>query len=195
MRLPGYDYSTPGFYFVTLVTEHRENLFGSVNEGEMNLSEYGVMVARNWTTLPYRYHTIRLDEFVVMPNHLHGIIEIRNTSGGLDRAVPAMVPLHDDGPLPVGVGFTSIEKPTPTGNDHIDAHSTSVRKRRGLPEIIRGFKTSSATSINDLRGSTGARVWQRNYYDRIIKDEIDLERTRQYIRNNPKNWTADSNNP
>jgi putative transposase len=151
LRLLGYDYSQPGLYYITMVTQDRLHLFGNIRQGEMFLSTFGHLAKRHWRYLPYRYPGIRMDEFVVMPDHIHGIIAIA-----------------------VGAGFTDLAKPAPTP--------------RALSEIIRGFKTSSAISINDDRQTPGRPVWQRNYYERIIRNQMELERTRQYIRDNPKSW-------
>jgi putative transposase len=110
-----------------------------------------------WNELPNHYPCVTCDTFVVMPNHIHGIIVVRDTI--------------------VGAGL----KPAPT--------------RHGLPEIIRGFKTFSARRINDLRESPGIPIWQRNYYEHIIRNEEELARIREYTANNPLQWENDRENP
>ncbi|WP_169239716.1 transposase [Candidatus Roseilinea sp. NK_OTU-006] len=159
IRLKGYDYSQAGAYFVNIVTQARACLFGDVVAGEMRLNDFGQVVHGVWNNLPNHYAGVELDAFVVMPNHVHGIVVI------------------------VGAGF----KPAPT--------TTTAPTQHGLPEIIRGFKTFSARRINELRGTPGVPVWQRNYYEHIIRDDESLNRIREYIANNPSQWAADRENP
>ncbi len=160
IRLKGYDYSQPGAYFVTNVAQKRKCLFGVIIDGKMRLNEAGRIVRWTWHDLPNHVANIELDEFIVMPNHMHGIIIIRENDF-------------------VGAG----SEPTPTKS-----------KPHSLPEIIRQFKTFSAKRINQWRGTVGVSVWQRKYYEHIIRDENELNRIRQYIRNNPANWQNDKNN-
>ncbi len=156
IRLSGYDYSQPGAYFVTLVSYQRFPLFGNITEQEMTLNQFGKSVKVYWGKIPDRYPNIQLDTFIIMPNHLHGIINID---------------LH------VGAGL----KP--------------ARKRNHLSEIIRSFKTFSAREINELRGLTGVPVWQRNYYEHIIRDDEELSEIREYISSNVLQWEMDTENP
>ena len=152
IRLRGYDYCRPGRYFVTIVTAAREEAFGTIVDGEMHLSDEGVCVADVWTSLPRHYRHISLDAFVVMPNHVHGVMILR--------------------PGPVG-----DVKPAP------------------LSEVIRGFKTPSARRVNAIRDVSGAPVWQRNYYERIIRNDRELQHVRRYIADNPLRWAEDTENP
>ncbi len=145
LRLEGYDYALPGAYFVTLVTHNRENLFGEVIEGNMMLNSYGNIVAYHWSRLR-RLPYVGLGDFVIMPNHLHGFVNI-------------------------------VES-----------------KYTGLSEIIRRFKSFSARDINHLRGLPRTSVWQRSYYDRIIRNEPDLRKITDYILVNPQNWEEDQLN-
>ncbi|MFN8475657.1 MAG: transposase [Anaerolineae bacterium] len=160
IRLQGYDYSQVGAYFVTVVTRNRECLFGAIVDDVMRLTSLGMVVYSTWNDLPAHYLHVELDAFVVMPNHVHGIIVLS------DNVAP-----------PVGAGL----KPAPT--------------RHTLSEIVRGLKTFSARRINETRGTPGSPVWQRNYYEHIIRDETSLERIRQYIRDNPALWATDAENP
>jgi len=126
LRLSGYDYSRPGKYYLTLVTHSRRQLFGEVRNNEMILSPFGKIVHRHWKLLFYRYPHIHIDEFVVMPDHMHGIIEIA-----------------------VEAGFSESAKPASTRNRKL---------RRTISEIVRGFKTATATSINIDRKTSGLPV-------------------------------------
>jgi len=169
IRLKGYDYTQAGAYFVTICTWQRECLLGEVINGEMQLSRYGETVQFNWNILPKRYPNVELDAFIVMPNHVHGII-LLDASGlegtGLER-------LSADASK-----FSGKPAPTPS-------------KLYGLPEIVRGLKTFSARRINQIRGKSGVAVWQRGYYERIIRDEESLIAIREYIIKNPLCWEKD----
>jgi putative transposase len=159
-RLHGYNYAENGAYFVTICTHNRASLFGEVVEGSAKLNPYGQVVDQCWHDLRLHYSGVELDEFVVMPNHVHGIVVI---TGG-----------------DVGEGL----RPSPTKN-----------KQHGLPELIRAFKSFSARKINELRGTSGTSVWQRSYYEHIIRNENSLAKVRQYIQLNPLNWELDKENP
>ena len=176
IRLQEYDYASAGAYFVTLCAFQRECLFGEISfsvgagskpalskpalskttqEGEpasMELNDFGTLVDFTWHDLPNHNQNICLDMFVIMPNHVHGIIVIENGRAGLE--------------------------PAPT-----------------LSEIIRQFKTFSSKRINQCRDSPGCPVWQRNYYERVIRNEQELVRAREYIVNNPMKWGLDKENP
>jgi len=169
LRLKDYDYAQSGAYFVTIVTHYRACLFGEVLDGDMQLNDAGRVVQSVWSDLPAHYPRLKLDEFVVMPNHIHGVIMLsdRITAGG------------DDVRTDVRAGF----KPAPTNAQH------------GLSEIIRAFKTFSARHINESRHTSGAPVWQRNYFEHVIRDEESLNRIRQYILDNPARWQFDRENP
>ena len=138
-------------------------------DGEMRLNAFGEIVVRTWHDLPNHVANVQLDAFVVMPNHVHGIIVIT------DNSVVDSVGAGSE-PAP------TTTKPAPTP------------KRHALPEIVRQLKTFSARRINQHRGTPGAPVWQRNYYERIIRDERTLGRIRAYIRNNPLKWELDREN-
>ncbi len=154
IRLQGYDYSRAGAYFVTVCTHDRLCLFGEIADRRMALNDAGRMVQQVWDDLPNHYSHVELDECVVMPNHVHGIVVI------------------------VGAGF----KPAPT-------------KRHGLPEIVRALKAFSARRINEIRNTPGVKLWQRGYYEHIIRNDDELNRIREYIANNPMKWEMDRENP
>ncbi len=173
MRLKGYDYSEEGAYFVTVVTHHREMLFGKVVDGVMVLNELGEVLNFTWNDLINHFENIELEEFIIMPNHFHGIIYIDS---------------------PVGVG----SKPTREYRDVELSRADHGLSRAGhgpaptnLFEIMRQFKTFSAKRINLIRGLQGVPVWQRSYYDHIIRDEKDYNNIANYIAMNPSNWEED----
>jgi REP element-mobilizing transposase RayT len=161
-RLAGYDYSQAGFYFVTICTHGRKCCLGEVIDWEMALSEWGEVVQEVWGALPKHYWHVYLDEFIIMPNHIHGIIQ-----------------LIDEKPNPGRGGFLN----------------PPLQQRHGLSEIVRGFKTWSVRRINQIRNTPGVKFWQRSFYDRIIRDERDLDIIRTYIHNNALKWEDDRDNP
>lgn len=197
IRLKGYDYTQVGAYFITICTWQKECLFGEVIDGKMELNRYGEVIQYNWFDLMRRYSDIRLDSFIIMPNHLHGIILLigdRKNSCviGSNSEISSTTDLRGVG---AGLESSSVEKtkifgePAPTV--HGDNAKSKSAKCCGLPEIIQGFKTSSATRINQLRRTTGVPVWQRNYYEHIIRDDLALQNIRKYITNNPLSWQRD----
>ena len=160
-RLPDYYYSSSGAYFVTVcVKDRKQSLSSMVGEG-VQLTHEGTIVKKTWDDLPNHYINIMLDEFVIMPNHIHGIIWVRDESTVKK----------------VGAGL----RPAPT----------KPIKFHGLPEIVRGLKSFSSRRINEYRGTKGSPFWQRNYYEHIIRDDDDLTQHRKYIQDNPLKWTLD----
>jgi REP element-mobilizing transposase RayT len=157
-RLQGYDYSTAGYYFVTICTHDRKCLFWEEIRAGLEpaptLNCMGKLALQAWLDLPVHTTGVRLDHFVVMPNHVHGIIVLES-------------------PNPVGAGSKPAQAFTP------------------LPEVIRQFKTFSARKINALRESPGEPLWQRSYYDHVIRDDEDYLRIWQYIDTNPARWIED----
>jgi len=158
-RYKGYDYSQGGFYFVTICAKNREMFFGDIKNEKMELSEIGVAADRCWQEIPRNFLTVDLDEYVVMPNHVHGIIIIR-------RNAPRRVPTECDS------GLKPLIK---------DSLSSIVNHYKG------GLK--KFCNNNNLEF-----VWQPRFHDRIIRNEEELNRIRQYIIDNPTKWDWDRNN-
>jgi len=161
VRLKDYDYSQEGAYFVTVSAHNRECLFGDVVNEKMRLSPVGQIVRDEWLRTESIRRDVTMDEFVVMPNHLHGIICIRR--GTLQRA-------------------PTVERFGKPASD-------------SLPTIVRLFKSATTKRVNILRNMPGTPVWQRNYYEHIIRDEDDLNRISQYIQDNVLQWVYDKENP
>jgi putative transposase len=176
IRLSGYDYAQAGAYFVTIVARHRAPLFGEVANGEMRPNQFGRVVQSTWGELANHYSGVECDAFMLMPNHVHGIIVLADEGAVGESDVGAgLKPARGmAGPNSVRAGF----KPAPT-----------------LSEIIRGFKTFSARRINHLRHTPGVPVWQRNYYEHVVRGDNELNRIREYIANNPLQWEMDRENP
>jgi len=173
IRIPGYDYSQAGWYFVTVCAFQRQCLFGEIKNGEMKMNDFGRMVEKEWLRTAALRNNVLLDEYIVMPDHFHGIINI--FYDGRDM-------LNSGAPGDVGA------------YGHTPLHNPSFRSpTRNLGAIIRGFKSTTTKHINETRQSPGSSVWQRNYYEHIIRDEIELNQIRQYIRDNPLKWENDKN--
>ncbi len=198
IRLDGYDYRHPGAYFITVVVQERLCLFGEIREGEMRLSPMGQIVRRAWEDLPDHYPQVVLDEFCIMPNHVHGIIVLGKDATG--RGVGGHI-----GP-PVrgaGRGGSTAVRQALGDESKIDSQASTAASqtrpykmtRHGLPEIVRAFKSFSARQINALRRMPGAPVWQRNYYEHIVRNEAEWERIRRYIDQNLAQWEQDEENP
>jgi REP element-mobilizing transposase RayT len=181
IRLKGYDYSQAGAYFVTIVAWQREMLFGDVVNGEPRhggyvvLNEFGGIVSEKWQWLETQYPYIELGAWIIMPNHMHGILVIHEIGRGGSRSAPV------DGVQPA------------TGGDSRIAPTLAVR-RKPLGGLIGAFKTVSTKHINLLRKTEGQIVWQRNYYEHIIRDEGEMDRITRYIDSNPSRWAEDNEN-
>ena len=172
IRLQGYDYSQPGVYFVTICTHDRNCLFGEIVDGRMILNEMGEIVESEWIKSPEIRSEIELDVFQIMPNHFHAVVFIMD--------------LHDDDSAVGATGRSPLQSnPNPSKGP----------RPKSLSSLIAGFKSAVTTNINHFRGIPGAKLWQRNYYDRIIRDDNELNRIREYIIYNPLKWDLDHDNP
>jgi REP element-mobilizing transposase RayT len=160
LRLPAWDYASPGAYFLTLVTAGRELLFDD--------SRYRQVAEDTWRWLGEHFADVVVDEFVVMPNHLHGVLILNG------------VEIADSRP--------SRRAPTAEG-------VAQMRKVKPVGRLVGAFKTVSTNRINQMRGTPGTQVWQRNFYDRVVRSERELDRIRRYIYDNPAMWAEDPENP
>ena len=165
IRLREYDYSQAGGYFITICTYNREYLFGQVVNYQMMLNKTGETVKRWWLKLEDKFINVKLDNYVVMPNHIHGIIVVieKDKVGAI----------HE---LPLQSGMM-------------------LRRQMLIPKTIGYFKMNSAKYINRLRDAMGYPLWQRNYYEHVIRNENELDRITEYIQNNPLKWDLDRENP
>jgi putative transposase len=189
IRLKGYDYTQPGAYFVTICTYDRECLFGNVAEEKMILNEFGMIVERQWRQIPRLFPNALLDEFMMMPNHLHGVVMIHENG-----VVGAKHPGPHIGNASISVtGDASPLQPQPTHKKYpIFPHGTVAGS---FPAMIQNFLSITTRKINRIRKTPGEKLWQRNYFEHIIRNEKKLNRIREYIRNNPAKWTEDRDNP
>ncbi|HSW64498.1 MAG TPA: transposase [Dissulfurispiraceae bacterium] len=188
IRLKGYDYSQAGAYFVTICTKDRECLLGNVTGSEMHLNEAGGIVRSVWNGLPDRFPGICLDEFIVMPNHMHGIIVIIDVGAGL--ALPV------DAKITVGAGLALHDPMSTVGHKQQGVHKQQGAASSApttLGDVVRAFKSIAAINVNRLLNLSGRPVWQRNYYEHIVRNEAELDKIRKYIADNPFNWGTDEN--
>jgi putative transposase len=185
IRLKGYDYSQTGGYFVTICTEHRGCLLGEIIDGEMNLNDLGRLIEQCWRDLPQRFPWVSIDEFIVMPNHVHGIIWIN----------------HDG----VGAPFANDKQSSIYGSKKTNRQEGMVAVRaKDAPTRNLGYVVGAYKSITAIRYRLGVnrhkwneasgKLWQGNYYEHIIRGEKDLTAIRTYINNNPVNWLSDEEN-
>jgi putative transposase len=173
IRLPGYDYSQAGAYFVTIVAQDRRCLFGSVKDGEMELNSVGKMVEKVWLEIPEHFDGVNVGIFIVMPNHIHGIIEIDNENrlSGVEARHAVPLPQNID-------NFEAFGKPV-CGS---------------IPTIIRSFKSEVTKRYHEMTNTKNTRLWQRNYYEHVIRNEMDYQTIYDYILTNPLNWEKDEEN-
>ena len=189
IRLKEYDYSAEGFYFVTFCTQGRECLLGKIAGDKMILNQLGYTAKYWWKKLFDKFENINLDEFIIMPNHIHGIIKIvENSIVGTNLCVRPNPDYHIPGEH-LGRG-EHIGLPL----RNISRNNQYQRRRMLIPKIIGYFKMNSSKRINDIRGLAGNSVWQRNYYENIIRDEQVYNEFYSYIKNNPRTWDSDRNN-
>jgi REP element-mobilizing transposase RayT len=186
VRLRGYDYSWPGAYYVTICTYGRECVFGAVRRRAVRLNEYGRVARDEWLRSASVRPGIVLDAFVVMPNHVHGIIILTPESQST-KLVGAHVGAYSCTPLPPLPDAPLPDTPLPPP----EQQPPLQRRPRSLSSFVACYKATVTRRVNALRDSPGARVWQRNYYEHIIRDDDDLARVRGYIITNPARWADD----
>ena len=185
IRLKGYDYSRSGAYFITICTQKRMCLFGDIVDGIMAFNEAGRMIKRTFEQMPAKYTGVQTDVFVVMPNHLHGIIKIENTSSV--------------GAAPRGRPLSLSNETANCLTDDIDKGQID-KKRMSLSDIVHRFKSFTTYLYSKGAKEQGwvpfpGRLWQRNYYERIIRGNDEMSKIREYIENNPCTWDEDEENP
>ena len=174
MRLKEYDYSFPGWYFITICTFNKRNLFGNVTDGKMVLNQYGKIIEEEWLRTKVIRKNVDLDYYVIMPNHFHGTIIIKATieNVGATRRVAQKKEER------------AIHRIAPT-NDSITLQSGS------LGAIVGQFKSNVTKRIRKSIRNREIKIWQSNYYEHIIRNDLDLQNIRQYIELNPLRWELD----
>jgi putative transposase len=186
IRLQNYDYTANGAYFVTFRTVQKECLFGTILHGTLQLNDFGLAVAESWIAIPNHFPGVELDEYVVMPNHFHGILNLLAIPVGAKQGSSAS---PDSGNILEKQATRQIQGEALT---LVQPHGTTCGS---LGAIIQNFKSVSTRSGNRMRNKPGCSVWQRNYYERVIRNERELSTVREYIVNNPMKWALDKDNP
>ncbi len=171
IRLRGHNYASAGIYFITTCTHNRECLFGTVDEGSMKLTDFGKIISEEWQKSWKIRPEFQFHEWIVMPNHFHAIIQIKieNSTESLATSI-----VQDDR------GILPIEK---------------RMRPKSISSLMAGFKSSTTKRINQVRDTPQHPVWQRCFYDYIIRNEIAFQRVENYIRNNPIAWHQDQLHP
>jgi len=182
IRLKGWDYGSLGYYFITICTQNREYLFGNITNGNMALNDIGRIVEKCWQDIPAHFPHADLDEFIVMPNHFHGILVIKGSVGAYKHT-----PQRSDQSVQSRANIYS-----PLRKDISDG-STLRSPSKTVGSVIRGFKIGVSQWVH--KNTEIFSVWQRNYYEHIVRNEKELDQTRQYIRDNPFAWPQDEENP
>jgi len=222
IRLKEYDYALPGAYFVTICTRDRACLFGHVMNGEMHLNAAGEIAQRCWEDIPTHFPSVELDAFVIMPNHVHGIVVITDapqttcaakTTGSISRGSEIVIPCKGEasaaktiGPMVRGPGIMISRKGEASVPFHVHeerprSDASPLRQRPNgtqpgsLSAVVQNFKSISTRRMNAARGAPGTSVWQRNYYEHVVRNEQELAAIREYIQANPARWDDDENNP
>ena len=182
IRLKGYDYSSNGAYFITVVTQGREHIFGQIVDEEMNVNEYGEIILRWWNEIPNHFQNVELGAFVVMPNHVHGIIFIMN-----ERRGEVISPRDNPN--------NNIQNAKIDGTQKLGGETPPLRKTI-LGRIIAYFKYQSTKEMNGIKlDRVITKFWQRNFYEHVIRDDKDLQQKTDYIFANPSRWDEDDENP
>ena len=220
IRLRGYDYSRAGAYFITICTQNRQCLFGKIASGKMRLNAAGNAIQTIWDELAIRFNNLELDAFVVMPNHIHGIATITRRGEPCvrpDRDHPNDVRPDHDHPNDVRPDHDHPDDVRPDRDRPNDDRPDNVRPDAGgmgehdmgehkvrpygtwpgsIGRIVQAFKSittheyTNGVKQSDWKPFPG-KLWQRNYWEHIVRDESDLNRIREYIQNNPAQWKSD----
>ncbi|MEW6200947.1 MAG: transposase [bacterium] len=190
IRLWGYDYSDEGAYFVTICTHKHKCVFGKIVEGEMVLNAYGKILEMCWNDIPKHFPVVELDEFVIMPNHVHGILIV-----GAQFIVPNTPSCEESEIYKSGLGESGLDKSSP----YIE-NNPMMLNQTTLGKIIRFYKAKTTFLIRK-KGFDKSNPyisqfkWQRNYYERIIRNDDEFAHIGDYIMNNPLYWHLDRENP
>jgi len=171
VRLKALDYAENGLYFITICTYQRENTLGRIDQAGVRLSAIGKVVEEEWLRIPMMRPNIELDDYVIMPNHLHGILIVQD---------------------PAGQEFA--EKPATNGRTQC-APTEFRRRPRSLGSIVAGFKAATTSRVSRRFWIEGAPLWQRNYYEHVIRNDADADSLRRYMQANPERWAEDVDNP
>lgn len=184
-RLKGWDYSHNGFYFITICSHDRENIFGEIKNDKMILNKFGKITKKYWCEIPTHFSKTKLDEFIVMPNHLHGIVIIDNVNLNCRNAINRV---NEKNIRSVETLHATFLQKTKKQN-----FSQISPKSNSLSVIIRSFKSAVTKNIHQTQPAL-SRIWQNRFYDHIVRNENELNLVRNYIQLNPVRWSEDHEN-
>ncbi|MCE2719943.1 MAG: transposase [Dolichospermum sp.] len=184
IRLKGYDYSQSGLYFITICCYQRECLFGNIMNSQIILNNFGQLIKEEWLKSAEIRKEIEFDDFVIMPNHFHGIVIINQEINS--DFMKNDVDFQDNN---VGANGRSPLQQIQSSRPKISM------KPKSISSLIAGFKSATTKKINIIRNTPQNPVWQRNYYDHIIRNDESLARIREYVQNNPLSWENDQLHP
>lgn len=199
IRLPHYDYTSVGGYFITICTKDKKCVFGRVDGEQMCLNPIGEIAHNCWLKIPEHFSNVILDVFVIMPNHMHGILMLsdpndeskaqRSRTVGAQYIAPVVsaAPAADDGP---SVGAQYIAPVVVSRSATRNTRECRVQPK-SVGSIIRVYKAAVTRECRSLSAGSGDSFWQRNYHEHIIRNEQDLREIREYIVNNPLKWALD----
>jgi REP element-mobilizing transposase RayT len=212
IRLKGYDYASPGAYFITICAVDRKCVFGEIVADAMRSNAFGDIVATCWNEIPAHFPNVRLDAFVLMPNHVHGILIIEDAPDCRGTTCRAPTGAGTDRGGSQGAG--SGRAPTDAGGDRggsqgagakaggvgVDtlgsaAQRFGVPSAQSLPTVLRSFKAAVTKRVRELAGRPDLEIWQRNYFEHVIRNEDSPNEIRRYIQENPLRWALDRENP
>ncbi|MDD2516190.1 MAG: hypothetical protein PHF26_03160 [Candidatus Gracilibacteria bacterium] len=211
LRLKNFDYSQNGYYFITICTQNRENHFGKIIDGEMVLNEFGKIALKCWNEIIKHYGNVGIDEFIIMPNHIHGIIilnfihnenivgnEYFRSKNDKDNVGNEYFRSQNDEDKENVYFSENRNENIRSKNAKDNVRNENIRSLRrqnaNLSNVIKGFKIGVTKEIrNEFDNLTFS--WQKSFHDTIIKNEEQLNKMREYIINNPLQWEFDKNNP
>ncbi len=186
IRLKDYDYSQPGEYFITICTRNHECTLGEIINGEMQLNEIGKIIEEEWLRTENIRPDVQLDSYVIMPNHVHGIIILNEGRGTFKSDIPVGANCHSP--------YEQLRNNLLNNGAYIDTplQNTFRSPSNTIGAIVRGLKSTTTKRINEISGTPGIQFWQRNYYEHVIRNDRELDIIRDYIHNNITKWAFDS---
>lgn len=203
-RYKDFDYSSVGYYFVTICADGMKSYFGKIRNGEMKLNSIGKIVEKCWYQISEHFKNVELDYFQIMPNHLHGIIIINPVGDG--SPVPNKLP-NENETTQLEIDGSSVPRGSQTARDGkpiIENSNSRVNlgdgkpipyKKISLSNIVGYFKYQATKEINIMNNTSGRKLFKRSFYDRIIRNEKELYNIRKYISDNPLKWEFEKNLP
>lgn len=194
IRLRGYDYTQRGAYYITICTEGRLHVFGRITDATVHLSALGNVVEECWHAIPSHFPHVTIDAFIIMPNHVHGVVVIGDHAGARDPAPDAVTAPETDIPIAPDTtptpDYDTIMVPS-TPDDGSPARTRPRIIPGSLGAIVQGFKAGVTRQARKRDIPVPSTIWQRNYYDHIVRNAVDHARIAKYIADNPVNWERD----